>query len=193
MQIMDEQKRIKILDVATKLFASQPFHKVLLSDVAEAASVGKGTLYTYFKSKEDLYLSVLYSGFSTLVERLNQRVDQNTYSAIENMEAVICEIVSFAYQNPHLYKLMRTIPGKEAIDLTKWDAKRRELKSLIESVIHQGIIQGVFIDSHPEFTARYIPGLIRSVLIDGTEKIEREALKEHIMYFVMAAIKVRES
>jgi len=45
MQVMDEKKRIKILSVAAEKFASQPFHKVLLSKVAEAAGVGKGTSY----------------------------------------------------------------------------------------------------------------------------------------------------
>lgn len=67
MQITDEQKRVNILAAAAELFASQPFHKVVLSDVAEKAGVGKGTLYIYFKSKEDLYFSVLLGGFSNLV------------------------------------------------------------------------------------------------------------------------------
>ena len=51
-------KEQRILDTAADLFARQPFHKVLLSDVARVASVGKGTLYLYFKSKEDLYFAV---------------------------------------------------------------------------------------------------------------------------------------
>ncbi|MGB9712612.1 MAG: TetR/AcrR family transcriptional regulator [Dissulfurimicrobium hydrothermale] len=100
MQVIDERKRAKILSAAAGLFATQPFHKVLLSDVAKAAEVGKGTLYIYFNSKEDLYISVLYNGFSRLVDRLRERIDEDTHSPAENLEMVIREMVNFAYQNP---------------------------------------------------------------------------------------------
>ena len=85
MQVLDEQKRLKILTAAAELFAFHPFHKVLLSDVAEAAGVGKGTLYTYFANEDDLYLSVLYSGFAQLIERLGQRLDQIQLAPMENL------------------------------------------------------------------------------------------------------------
>ncbi len=193
MQVMDEQKRAKILSAAAELFATQPFHKVLLSDVAEAAAVGKGTLYIYFKSKEDLYLAVLYSGFSRLVDWLRERMDEDIHSPAEDLEMVIRETIRFAYQNPHLFEVMRTVPGWEAIDRAKWDAKRRELKGLIESIIRRGIGQGVFDDPHPEFTARYIPGLVRSVLLEGIETVDRKALTDHMLHFIRAAITIKEA
>jgi AcrR family transcriptional regulator len=189
---MDDRKRAKILAAAAGLFATQPFHKVLLSDVAETAAVGKGTLYIYFKSKEDLYLSVLYSGFFGLLDRLRKRMDEDIHCPEKNLEMMIREIVRFAYQNPHLFEMMRAIPGCEFIDRTRWDAKRMELKDLIESVIRLGIAQGIFVDAHPEFTARYIPGCVRSALLDGIETVDREVLTDHILRFVRAAITVKE-
>jgi AcrR family transcriptional regulator len=192
MQVMDEQKRRKILAAAAELFSTQPFHKVLLSDVAKAASVGKGTLYTYFKSKEDLYFSVLYSGFSRLVACLHEQLDKNACSPAENLEMVIRETVRFAYQTPHLFKVMRGGPGWGPVHLAKWGAKRRELKDLIESIIRHGITLGVFADPHPELTARYIPGFVRSALLDGIETVDREDLTDHILKFVKAAITAKE-
>src|SRR5436189_5663814 len=70
MQRPSEVKRRKISDTAARLFATKPFHKVRLDDVAAAAQVGKGTLYIYFKSKEDLYVSLVSEGFTNLVEQL---------------------------------------------------------------------------------------------------------------------------
>jgi len=188
MQVIDEQKRERILAVAAEMFATQPFHKVLLSNVAEAAAVGKGTLYIYFKNKEDLYLSVLYSGFSRLVDHLRDQMDENTYGPAENLEMVIRETVRFAYQNPHLFEVMRTVPGWDAINRVKWDAKRREFKSLIEYIIRRGIAQGIFADTHPELTARYIPGFVRSALLDGIETVDHQVLTDHILRFVRAAL-----
>ena len=192
MQVMDEQKREKILAVAAQMFATQPFHKVLLSNVAEAAAVGKGTLYIYFKSKEDLYLSVLYSGFSRLVDRLREQMDENSLGPAENLEMVIRETVRFAYQNPHLFEVMRRMPAWEAGYRAQWDAKRSELKGLIESIIRRGIAQRIFSDPHPELTARYIPGLVRSALLDGIEAVDDQVLTDHILRFVRAAVTVKQ-
>ena len=185
MQVMDEEKRLKILAVAAELFATQPFHKVLLSDVAAAAVVGKGTLYTYFKNKEDLYLSVVYSGFSQLVDLLRNRMEKEPQGPAEDLDMVIREIVHFAYQNPHLFEVMRSIPG---IDRTKWETKRMELTEMIESLIRQSISSGAFADPHPELTSHYIPGLVRSALLDGMKKVDREVLTDHIQRFVKAAL-----
>jgi AcrR family transcriptional regulator len=188
MQVTDEKKRLKILSVAAEKFAALPFHKVLLSDVAAAAVVGKGTLYTYFKSKEELYLAVLYNGFSQLVDRLRDRMKKDSLGPAEDLDMVILEIVHFAYQNPHLFDVMRAVPGWEPADRTKWEAKRRELKSLIESIIRQGIAVGAVVDSNPELTSRYIPGLVRSALLGGMKNVDREVLTHHIQRFVRAAL-----
>lgn len=188
MQVLDEQKRLKILAAAAELFTAQPFHKVLLSEVAEAAGVGKGTLYTYFKNKEDLYLSVVYSGFTELVERLQCRLDQNRVGPMENLEAAIREMVQFAYQNPHMFELMRSVPRSKVIDNTQWDKKRNDLRALIESIIRSGIACGEFSDPHPDFTARFIPGLVRSVLMEGRQSIDAQTLTQHILRFVRAGL-----
>ena len=188
MQVIDPKKRLNILKVAAELFATQPFHKVLLSDVAEAAGVGKGTLYIYFKDKNDLYLSVVYNGFSLLIDRLRQKVDENGNSALANLEAAVHEIVSFAYQNPHVFELMRTVPWRQVTDSAKWSPKRSELKGVIEAIIRQGVQQGEFVDPHPELTARFIPNLVRSVMMEGTQYVDAQTLTAHILRFTRFAL-----
>jgi AcrR family transcriptional regulator len=150
--------------------------------------VGKGTLYIYFKNKEDLYLSVLYSGFAQLVERMQHRLNQNQLGPMENLEAAIREMVQFAYQNPHMFELMRTVPWRSVVENAQWDDKRNELRTLIESIIRNGIVCGEFCDPHPDFTARFIPSLVRSVLMDGPQRIDAQKLTEHILRFVRAGL-----
>lgn len=192
MQVLDDQKRAKILAVAAELFAAQPFHKVLLSEVAEAAGVGKGTLYIYFKNKDDLYLSVLFNGFSRLIDQLRQKVDQREHTPLENLTSVIEEIVGFAYQSPHLYELMRNVAWSKVTGNAHWQVKRTELRELIESIIRQGIDSGDFVDPHPELTARFIPHLVRSVMMDGSQGVDRRTLTDHILYFTRSALQVRK-
>lgn len=192
MQVLDEKKRLKILAAAAELFAAQPFHKVLLSDVAEAAGVGKGTLYIYFKSKDDLYLSVLYSGFSQLVDRLQQKVSRDHRSPLENLTLAVAEFVGFAYQNPHYYELIRDVTWRMVAGNAQWRQKRDELRELIASIIRQGIDSGDFSDPHPELTARFIPALVRSVMIEGVQPVDRQTLVDHILRFARSALTAGE-
>jgi AcrR family transcriptional regulator len=188
MQVTDEQKRKRILAAAAELFAAQPFHKVLLSDVAEAAGVGKGTLYIYFKNKEDLYLSVLYTGFDELVTELQRRLDQDRLDPEEYLEAAVSEIVRFAYRNPYMFELMRTVRWSNVLGDDRWKSKRSELKVLMESIIRRGIASGAFYDPHPELTARFIPGMVRSVLVEEPRNIDPQTLIEHVLRFTRAAL-----
>lgn len=187
MQKPDEKKRQKILRCAAELFATRPFHKVLLSDVAEVAKVGKGTVYIYFKSKEDLYLAVLYSGFEELVERLKRRLETDeTLPPHEALENLVCEVVAQAFRDPHLFELLRSAPSHAAF--AQWDQKRRELIALIETVIRRGIQLREFEDPHPELTAGFVPGLVRSTLLEGSAGKDPEIITRHILRFLFASL-----
>lgn len=53
-----EAKRRELIAAAAKVFARDGYEKTRMADVASTADVGKGTLYEYFPSKEDLFLEV---------------------------------------------------------------------------------------------------------------------------------------
>ena len=61
-------KEQAILDAASQVFALRPFHEVLIDDIAADASIGKGTIYRYFPTKEDLYFATILHGLDTLAE-----------------------------------------------------------------------------------------------------------------------------
>lgn len=67
-----EQKRECILAAAQKLFAGHRFDTVKLDEIAAAAGVGKGTLYLYFKNKEDLFLQMAIAGVDDMAARIRQ-------------------------------------------------------------------------------------------------------------------------
>ena len=63
--------RENILQAALHLFAVKGYHETSISSVAERAGVGKGTLYWYFSSKEELFLQV----FNEKGESLNKQIE----------------------------------------------------------------------------------------------------------------------
>lgn len=52
-------RRNQILDAATQVFAAKGFHRATIKDIARAAGIADGTVYTYFASKTDVLLGIL--------------------------------------------------------------------------------------------------------------------------------------
>jgi AcrR family transcriptional regulator len=65
-----ESKQTAILTAAAKLFEGRRFDEVKLDEVAVAAGVGKGTLYLYFKNKEDLFAQMAVDGLDEMTARI---------------------------------------------------------------------------------------------------------------------------
>lgn len=190
MQVLDEQKRRTIQAVAAALFAERPFHEVRLEEIAAKAEVAKGTVYTYFKSKDDLYLAVLYESFSEFVDKLRRELDQKAHTPQESLEIIVRQMVFYACRHPHLFKLMRN--QAQASGRPKWVRKREELGQLIEGVIRRGIDEHGWRDPHPEWTAQYIPGMVRSVALYGSARPNREQLTRHVLGVLEAGLTATE-
>lgn len=65
-------KRALITEAATEVFAEKGFHQARVSDIARRAGVADGTIYLYFKNKEDLLLSIFEEKMDLLLNRLGQ-------------------------------------------------------------------------------------------------------------------------
>src|SRR5438132_6255243 len=100
MRLPDDNKRRQIIATAANMFATQPFHKVRLDDVAAAAGVGKGTLYVYFQSKEDLYFTIIFEGVAMLLGRLKAQLAADHSGAMHRLRTIAEELVDFAFQHP---------------------------------------------------------------------------------------------
>jgi len=70
-------KRIIILEAARRIFKRFGYTKTAISDIAKEAGIGKGTIYYYFKSKEDIFLELLNKESYVIMELLKNKVDSN--------------------------------------------------------------------------------------------------------------------
>lgn len=182
MQRPDENKRITIMKVAAELFAQRPYHEVRLDDVAEAAKVGKGTLYIYFRSKEHLYGSLVLEGFTQLIDRLRPEIESPSGSAWQTLQLIIGEFVAWAVGTPHLFQLIR--PGQLHDVVPGLPEKRRELGRLIEQVLHRGINACEFDDPHPEITAQFIPACVRGAIRHTSGEVNPRVLEDHLLRII---------
>ncbi|MDD3313044.1 TetR/AcrR family transcriptional regulator [Pseudodesulfovibrio sp.] len=184
MEYTDKQERI--LDAAADLFARQPFHKVLLSDVARTAAVGKGTLYLYFNSKEDLYFAVLYREFDNLLTRLKGIAADPALAPDAQLSAIVGELARHFLKkaaNMDMQGVVLTCPSTD-----DWRLRRAELLALIEAIIRRGVAMGMFHDQDPRLTAKYIPGLLRGACHFEPQDTDIEAVSRHAASFVLQGL-----
>ena len=62
-------KRTLITEAAVEVFAEKGFHQARISDIAKRAGVADGTIYLYFKNKDDLLLSVFEEKMDYLISK----------------------------------------------------------------------------------------------------------------------------
>ena len=71
-----EARRDEILSAAECLFSKHGFFKTSMAEIAGAAQFAMGTLYRFFKSKEDIYISLVEAKVEELMSLLEERVSQ---------------------------------------------------------------------------------------------------------------------
>jgi AcrR family transcriptional regulator len=82
-----EQRHNDIIDAAERVFFSKGMENATMDDVAEEAELSKGTLYLYFKSKEEIYLAIHLRGNKILKNMFNIAV-ANQERGIDKVHAV---------------------------------------------------------------------------------------------------------
>lgn len=159
-----------ILNAATSLFAHKEFHLVGMDDVAKKAKVAKGTLYNYFKSKEDLYFSILKTRLNTLVNSLKESYNANE-NAWNNLKRYIERIHKFMTSNPYFFMILK----KEEPILEK--KKKIEIKSTIDTLketIHKVFIKGV---KERTFRIETANELVTDLVLSMTDTVIKRDLK----------------
>ena len=104
---MRSNKKIKkekeIITAAEKVFGLLGFKNAKMEDIAREASITKVTLYSYFQSKENLYLAVTFTALQALIERYYYTIDAYKESTGLNTTIAIFEsFMSFCEAN-YLY------------------------------------------------------------------------------------------
>jgi len=65
----------RILEAAVSVFAEKGFHSARVSDVAERASVADGTIYLYFRNKEELLMTAINTAFDAFMSRARSELE----------------------------------------------------------------------------------------------------------------------
>jgi AcrR family transcriptional regulator len=142
-------KRESILKAALLLFSEKGFYGTTMDEIAEKAMVAKGSIYTYFKSKQDLFISIITEGFGILRNKFEE-ISEKPLSSKEKIEEAVSFYLDYFEKHRHFFKTIlferRSLMGRK-ISPSKREEHRREYEKLIDilsAIFDEGIKRGEF-------------------------------------------------
>ena len=155
--------KAKLVDVARQLFAKMGVENTTMNDIALASKKGRRTLYTYFKSKEDIYMAVVESELDMLSDMM-KRVAEKNISPDEKMIEMIYTrldaVKEVVFRNGTLRaNFFRDIWRVEKVR-KRFDAKEI---LLFKDVLREGVEKGVFRIDDIDMTAELVHYCVKGI------------------------------
>lgn len=155
--------KAKLVDVARQLFAKMGVENTTMNDIALASKKGRRTLYTYFKSKEDIYIAVVESELDILSETMKRVVEKNIspdQKIIEMIYTRLDAVKEAVFRNGTLRaNFFRDIWRVEKV------RKRFDAKEILffKAVLREGMEKGVFQIDDIDMTADLLHYCVKGI------------------------------
>lgn len=192
-EIRKEQNRQEILAAAEVVFARQGFHTTTMEEVAEECGWSKGTLYLHFKSKEDLFFSVIKEKVEKFSQALIDALERS-----QSLEQVITTMVDTQFQffieNNEFFQLAIAEQGK-----VMHASSSGQRESLIEKQHEHIVYTSRILKEHlptdtlvqPDTLARSITGAVNIHTLSwllAPDSIDPDALKLEIIHLFLNGV-----
>lgn len=151
-------KNEAILEAAVSVIGEYGYHNAPISRIAREAGVADGTVYLYFKNKEDLLISILRQTIGKIVEIIETRW-ANVHSPRERLQILVESYFDELSKNPNLARVTQVHLRQSDTDMRRQIGEIiRPYYYLIDTVIDQGIEQGIFRNIDKRISRRMIFG-----------------------------------
>jgi AcrR family transcriptional regulator len=150
---MRQRMRHRIFNVAARLFLNQGYHETSMRQVAEAAGMGKSTLYDYFRNKEEILLYFVEQEMDTTYQDAVRIAGMNI-PVEEKLRRILRSLWAYLEENKEMTVLIVRESSRLGEKATqRIDARRENYRKILEGVIRQGIQEGVFRVANPTLAA----------------------------------------
>ena len=143
-----QQRRTDILSAAEEVFFSKGFERATMDDVAEEAELSKGTLYLYFKNKEDLHMAVAMKAIEQLSET-TESIRNSEANGLQKLVQLGRTFIEFSRQFPDQMNAILRLEGMDLKNTSMSTADMRQFLfirspvKLVLEFISQGLEENV--------------------------------------------------
>ena len=181
-----ERRRQQIMVAAKRVFSDKGFNKATMEDIAQEAELSPGTLYLYFKNKEELYASLSLRILQYLlirVEHVNEEKDSGPEEKLKSLVDAMYDVYEF---DPliiiNMFHLQSSETLKNLSPQLMEEIKMLSRKSLgsIALIFKEGVEKGIFVDKHPVALADTFWALFSGVVLWLTSKKIIDERKDYL-------------
>lgn len=200
-----EQRRNDIVDAAEAVFYEKGIDKATMDDVAERAELSKGTLYLYFKSKDELFHAIINRGMEILGNLFREAIKDGSCGAEKTM-MIGKAFIRFNKEYPHYYdaflrhgSMLICLDDATHTEMEGIPLKQKIMQVFVD-VLTEGIIDGsIDKDLNPGKTAILLWAELSGVLqlleykgaiIEKFFNVEADELLDYFFEFTGRALKV---
>ena len=143
-----EQRRDEIVRAATKVFFERGLQSATMDEIAEVAELSKGTIYLYYKSKEDLYLAVMNNGSTILFEMFDNAVAKAS-TTIERIRILADTYQEFFRQHRNYFRMFHFLQNQQLHKQVSPEMReiaqlhQQRIWDLAVGVLRRGVEEGI--------------------------------------------------
>ncbi len=181
-----ESRRQQIMVAAKKVFTEKGFNRATMDDIAHEAELSPGTLYLYFKNKEELYASLSLRILQYLQQKIEHVKDIPHLEPEQKLEAMMEAMYDVYEFDPlviiNMFHLQSSDTLKNLSPQLLAEIKDLAGKSIggLASIFQEGAQKGVFIDNHPVALSDIFWALFSGVVLWMTSKKILNADKDYL-------------
>lgn len=179
-----ERRRKEIFDASVHLFLDKGFNETTMREIAQAAGVGKSTLYDYFKSKDEILVSYFENEIEIMTERAQEIVAQDL-DVPKKLRKIMQMHLAYLVDNKNLYLKLTVEAQRLSLGSQQQiQSKRYGYQDMIRTLVEEGIKQEEFRPVNPLFAARSIITLLSlAVFTSRPTGTPEEMLEDAIAIF----------
>jgi AcrR family transcriptional regulator len=164
-----ERRRQQILVAAKRVFSEKGFTKATIEEIAKSAELSSGTLYLYFRNKEELWVSLSLRVLQYLLMRL-EHIDDGLepQEKLRALKEVLYDVYEFdpsvAINMFHLQSsdILKNLSPEMLSEIT---GLTRQALDKISGIFQEGIREGSFVDRHPVALTDIVWGMFSGVVL----------------------------
>ena len=148
------RRRAQIIDRSATVFAEHGFHATSTTELCDANDLGKGALYYYIGSKEELLTAIIDRVMDEVLAGA-ERVASSNGSPADKVRALGHEYLEMITRYPdHVWVFLHEFTALTGENATALRARRRAFEDVVEEVLAAGAKSGAFSPLDPRLTAR---------------------------------------
>jgi AcrR family transcriptional regulator len=157
------QRRHQVFDASISLFLSKGFQETSMREIADAAGMGKSTLYDYFKTKDEILISYVVDTIEDLTAQA-QQIAARDLPVTERLHQLLHAQLAYLMSNKEVYvRLMFEVQRLALDSQERLLVQRHVYQDLICKLIEEAVAQGVFRPVDPLLATRTILALLTPV------------------------------